>query len=184
MMHYSFEVLPVHPKIYSLESLTGYLIRLAVLNKIKSVDGISFTLFPEQSKRVTREIADFVPLNIETLKAATNRTEAELLQATFHHLVVKFGRSAHPQALSRFVSSAISDHFRYCPYCLSETAYYSLLWRFKIITVCIKHLSWLRDHCPNCGKLLPLFKAPFNIGSCQNCGGSLVNCEANQFLKS
>jgi hypothetical protein len=62
-MTYYFDVLPLHPPPEYLEALTSYLMRLAELNGISSMDGLSALCFPHQDRRITRDIADYPPVS-------------------------------------------------------------------------------------------------------------------------
>src|SRR5262245_20423143 len=117
-MPYYFDTLPIHPPPERLESLTGYLTRLAEANGILSIDGLSATCFPERDRRIARSIADYPPLSFTTLAHVTACSESLLRSTTFYHLGSKFGRSTHPQALSRFLSGSVAQYLRFCPACL------------------------------------------------------------------
>lgn len=172
-----FNTVPLHPRPEELESLTSYLTRLSELNGIQSVDNLSAVFFPQQSRRVTRKLADFPPLAMNILAETTTLTETNLLAMTFYHLGKKFNRSTHPQALSRFLSGSVSDSLRYCPSCLTDTPYYRLFWRFNGLRICPDHGCLLLDKCGHCGSPISLLKAPLKIGRCPECGGDLRTCE-------
>jgi hypothetical protein len=168
-MPYHFECLPVHPPPEPLESLTGYLIRLAQSNDILSVDGMSALCFPQQDRRIPRGLADYPPLSFSMLQASTMCPEARLRNTTFLHLVIKFGRSPHPQPVSRFLSGSLATTLRYCPACLSERLYYRLTWRFLAVEGCPTHSCRLLENCGYCHHPIPLFAAPLKIGVCPSC---------------
>jgi len=177
-MTYYFDVLPLHPEPEYLESLTSYLMRLATLNGISSVDGISALSFPLQDRRITREIADYPPVSFDQLMTVGVCNKETLRRTTFFHLAAKFGRSALPQPISRFLSGCISMHLRYCPLCLAEQnkKYYLLSWRFLAFIVCYRHKCQLLEVCEHCYALIPLFTTPFKLGYCPQCKKSLELC--------
>jgi DNA-binding XRE family transcriptional regulator len=179
-MAYYFDVLPLHPRPENLESLTSYLMRLAELNGISSIDGISALCFSHQDRRITREIADFPPASFGELSRAAAWSEDILRQTTFFHLAAKFGRSTFPQPVSRFLSGCVSQYLRYCPSCFVEqrVRYYLIIWRFLSVTCCCKHKCRLLEACGHCGELIPLFIAPFALGSCPKCRQDLKLCAA------
>src|SRR5437899_2866598 len=109
-MTYYYDVLPLHPQPEYFESLTSYLMRLAEINGILSIDGISALSFPHQDRRITRDIADYPPVSLDKLAIAGACSEETLRQTTFFHLAVKFGRSTLPQPMSRFLSGCISQY--------------------------------------------------------------------------
>ena len=178
MMTYYFDVLPLHPGPEYLESLTSYLMRLAELNGISSIDGLSALCFPRQDRGITRNIADYPPVSFSELTRVVARSEEILRTTTFFHLAAKFGRSTLPQPVSRFLSGCFGRYLRYCPVCFAEqrVRYYLLLWRFLMVTCCYKHKCRLLETCWHCGEVIPLFAAPFKLGYCPRCRQSLKLC--------
>jgi DNA-binding XRE family transcriptional regulator len=179
-MAYYFDVLPLHPPPEYLESLTSYLMRLAELNGISSIDGISALCFSNQDRRITREIADYPPVAFGELTNVGGWCEEILRQTTFFHLAAKFGRSTLPQPVSRFLFGCVGQYLRYCPVCIAEqrVRHYLLTWRFLTVTCCYKHKCRLLETCGHCGELIPLFIAPFALGRCPRCRHELKLCAA------
>jgi len=170
--------LPLHPRPECFESLTSYLMRLAERNGISSIDGISALCFPQQDRRITRDIADNPPMSFGDLTIVGACNEETLRKTTFFHLAVKFGRSTLPQPTSRFLSGCISQYLRYCPVCFAEQRVrcYLLPWRFLMLTCCCKHKCRLLETCGHCDELIPLFTSPFKLGNCPRCQQSLKLC--------
>jgi hypothetical protein len=179
-MTYYFDVLPLHPRPKCLESLTSYLMRLAELNGISSLDGISALCFPHQDRRITRDIADYPPTSFNDLTRVGVSSDEILRTTTFFHIAAKFGRSTLPQPMSRFLSGCVGQYLRYCPLCLAEqrVKYYLLTWRFLLVTFCHKHKCRLLEACGHCNELLPLFRFPFTLGDCPKCRQNLKLCAA------
>jgi hypothetical protein len=177
-MRYYFDVFPLHPPPEYLESLTSYLMRLAELNGISSIDGISALCFSHQDRRITREIGDYPPVSFDDLTQVAAWNEDLLHATTFFHLAAKFGRSPLPQPMSRFLSGCVGQYLRYCPVCFAEqpVKYYLLPWRFLVVTCCRKHKCRLLEACGHCDELIPLFRAPFTPGSCPKCRHELKLC--------
>jgi DNA-binding XRE family transcriptional regulator len=179
-MTYYFDALPLHPPPEHLESFTSYLMRLAELNGISSLDGLSALCFQHQDRRITRDIADYTPTSLNDLARVSTWSEEVLRTTTFFHLAANFERSALPQPMSRFLAGSIGQYLRYCPLCFAEQGvrHYLLTWRFLIVTCCYKHQCKLLESCGHCGTLIPLFKAPFTLGVCQRCLKDLKLCNA------
>ena len=179
-MTYYFDTLALHPKPEQLESLTSYLIRLAEANGIRTVDGLTAVCFPNQNRRITRDLADYPPISMDELVRVGGCAQQALLKTTFVHVGAKFGRSIQPQPLSRFLSGSVAQHLRYCPMCLAEKElpYYSLVWRFFMIVGCPAHCSKLLDRCGRCERRIPFLAAPLKIGVCPSCGWNLGTCLA------
>ncbi len=152
--------------------------RLAELNGISSIDGISTLSFPHQDRRITRDIADYLPVSFDQLMIIGVCNEEALRKTTFFHVTAKFGRSALPQPTSRFLSGCISQYLRYCPQCLAQqqVKYYQLSWRFLAFVICYKHKCRLLETCGHCCALIPLFTSPFKLGYCPKCQKSLGQC--------
>src|SRR6266480_2252170 len=177
-MTYYFDVFPLHPPPEYLESLTSYLMRLAELNGISSIDGISALCFPNQDRRITRDIADFPPTSFSDLTRVGVWSEEILRTTTFFHLAAKFGRSTLPQPMSRFLSGCVGQYLRYCPVCFAEqrVKHYLLSWRFLMVTCCRKHKCQLLEKCGQCNEVIPLYRSPFTVGNCPRCQQSLKQC--------
>ncbi len=179
-MSYYFDVLPLHPGPEYLESLTSYLMRLAELNGISSIDGLTALCFPHQDRRITRGIADYPPVSFGDLATVGTWDEETLRTTTFFHLAAKFGRSTLPQPMSRFLSGCVGQYLRYCPACFAEqrVRYYLLTWRFLMVTCCCIHKCRLLETCGHCDALIPLFKSHFTLGYCPRCRQDLQLCAA------
>src|SRR2546429_1026432 len=177
-MTYYFDVLPIHPRPEHSESLTSYLMRLAEFNGISSIDGISALGFPQQDRRITRDIADYPPVSFDKLARGGACSEELLRITTFFHLAAKFGRSTLPQPTSRFLSGSLGKSLRYCPVCIASQRikHYLLSWRFLLVTCCYRHKCQLLETCSHCGELIPLFTAPFKLGNCPKCQKNLNMC--------
>jgi len=171
-----FDVMPVHEPPKRLESLTSFLTRLGEGNGLQSINELSALCFPGQDRRITRHLADYPPLSLVGLAAATACPETALLATTFYHVADKFGRSSHPQDIRRFLNGNIAGYLRYCPMCLAEHGSYSLTWRFLPLGGCTEHHCRLLDRCGHCGSSVPLLQSPFRLGTCSYCGGDLRSC--------
>lgn len=150
--------------------------RIAYSNRLTTVDAVSLTLFPSQNRRVARSLNDFGTLAAGDLQRAIGLTQVEYEDLTMIPLGRKFGRSGHPQALSRFLQQSVSNQLRWCPLCLAETPYYRLLWRFLHLEGCPTHRSRLLDACPKCGVDIAIYRAPFDLSRCPECKHSLLDC--------
>ena len=175
-----FDVLPYHPQPQPLESLTGYLLRLAEGNGLQSVQGLVMTCFPTLGGKKYIHIPTDHPLTdwrgLPTVAACAEDT---LRATTFYHLAEKFGAPTRPQGTGAFLRGSIAYHFRYCPLCLAERGYHALPWRFVELTGCAEHTCRLLDRCGHCGNLLPILPtAPLRVGLCGHCGGDLRHCQS------
>ncbi len=99
-----------------------------------------------------------------------------LKRTTFYYIGNNLGRSMEPTSLSRFISSSVASHLRYCPICIVEHSYYFLPWRFLILSGCYKHSCRLLDKCGHCEYLIPFLSPLLRINICPKCGGDLRKC--------
>lgn len=177
MSQYYFDTLPVHPQPKPLESFTSYLTRLAQANGMRSMSQLSRLCFPDGSQKFTINAGDYPPRSFGALATAAVCPESELLRTTFYHLGRKFGRLTTPHHMSHFLSGSISPGLRYCPHCLNDQGYYTLIWRFLEVEGCPEHNCRLLDCCGHCGEKIPLLASPLKLGFCPVCEGDLRECQ-------
>src|SRR6266487_582099 len=180
MQQYYFDTLPLHPQPERLESLTSYLTRLAEINGITSIAAVAAicSLDKIAEGKAVRYMKDYPPVSFGSLQEVTVCTEARLLQTTFYHLGKKFERSTLPYPLSGFLSSSLGKSLRFCPLCLAESPYYSLLWRFLRLRGCSNHGSRLLEWCGFCGQTIPLITPSLRVGICPSCEADLRQCKS------
>lgn len=170
-----FDALAIHPPPEPLESLTGYLMRLAELNAIRSKSALSAVAFPHLKRKASW--TDLPRVSYGALPDAAGCTDAQLHATTFYHLLNKFQRSVHPGPAKVFLADVLAADLRYCSLCLRETNYYKLSWRFTHLTGCSQHHVYLLDRCGHCDACVPLVSSPLRVGICPACGGDLRDCE-------
>lgn len=175
---YHFDTLPVRPQPQPFESLSGYLTRLAEANHIRYSRTLFKLGFPDEKAKLTLNTGDFPPHSFGTLPTLVQCSAAKLLTTTFYHLGRKFGRVLEPLPLAQFLSGAIAPQLRYCPDCLAERGYYSLLWRFLMLEGCPDHDCQLLDRCGHCGQSVPLLANIPKLAVCPACAGDLSRCQA------
>src|SRR6266699_355350 len=176
MDQYYFEVLSLHPKPEYLESLTSYLTRIAEMNGINGYKALATLCFPKESVRRVWSLKDYPLSSFSTLQSTLVKPESTLLKTTFYHLAKKFECSTEVFPLSIFLSGSVSDCLRYCPLCLRDFPYYSLVWRFLSLKGCWVHNCHLLEKCGHCGTKIPIFAYPFKVGFCPTCKKDLRTC--------
>lgn len=175
---YYFEALPVHPQPELLESFTSYLLRLAEANHIQTWQTALWLGFTGGKRIHPWRIKDLPQGFSGRLPQLAVCPEAQLRRLTFHPLGEKFGRPTAPQPLSVFLKGAVGDDLRYCPTCLAERKYYSLVWRFRCVDGCALHGRRLLERCGHCRQRIPVFGPLLKIGVCPWCQGDLGACVA------
>lgn len=172
-----FEVLPCRPRPYADECLSGYLVRLAAANRIRSLWTLASDLFPRWQGTQSLPLLRW-EYPVEEWGLLPLRTQLEIMtlnQLTVLAWVAKFRRppSQQPsgwQGPGHFLSGVITTAHRACPHCLEEAAYLRLGWRLKAVEVCLPHGCLLQGSCQGCG-------APLRVGCeqekpfcCPQCG--------------
>ena len=164
------DVLPAHPQPQPLESLNSYIKRLAAANHIQHIH--KFSLFA--AIREPRFLFHNMPLpSFGHLATIAGCTDAHLVALTFYHLGRKFRRE---QTLGRFLSGCIASYSRYCPHCLADQEYHSLVWSFLHLVGCPTHAVYLLDHCGYCGATIPLTSPFLSVTHCPACQNDLRDC--------
>lgn len=172
------DVLPVHPRHKPLESLTGYVTRLGEVNGITTVTAFASLVFPLHQRQVVYAMADLLPASLDDFSMATRCSTPELVAATFYHVARKFGRTTSPTWLGRFLSGLLAPTLRYCPDCLADGGYRSLVWRFATVRGCTRHGRYLLDRCGYCDAEIPFLASPLRVAWCPLCGEDLRRCVA------
>jgi transcriptional regulator with XRE-family HTH domain len=170
---YYFDSFPLRPPLQPFESFTSYLTRVAEANGKRMYSQLK--PFFGENYHISK-LADYPLRSFGMLPTMTNNSESELLRTTFYHVEKKFGREYDFLRMSNFLSGVVASSLRYCPICLQEALYYSLVWRFLPLQGCPKHACHLLEQCGHCGCPIPIFRAPFHIGKCPTCDGDLRDC--------
>ncbi len=166
------DMLPAHPQPKPLESLHSYLKRLAQANGIHHIQTFSHFTRLREPKRL---LALHVPPSFGQLGRVTGCTEGELLALTTHFLACKFGREQTP---GRFLARSVVKCLRWCPDCLKQEGYYTLLWNFLHIPGCPKHGICFLEVCPHCQRIIALNAAALTLHTCPHCCGDLCHAAA------
>ena len=159
--------LPAHPRPKPLESLNSYMKRLAQENGIHHIQTFSHMTRLREPKRL---LALHIPPSFGQLGSVTGCTEDDLLALTTHFLASKFGREQTP---GRFLARSVVKYLRWCPDCLAQDGYYSLIWNFLHIPGCPKHGISFLDLCPHCQQSIALNGAALSLHTCPHCRGDL-----------
>lgn len=180
--HSLWKTLPLHPHPQPLESLTGYMIRLAEANGFKSTKQLlALAGLPPSKSASWYRFPDYpVPSYCAGLAQLTGCPEERLHHLTFVPLVQHFGHATNPHHLRQFLARSLASSLRYCSSCLAShsTPYYSLLWRFLILPGCATHGVYLLDQCGHCGSNLPLLCSLPQLLKCPMCQGDLRTSSA------
>ena len=176
--HSIWNLLPLHPRPEALESITGYITRLAEANGLQSINELG-ALVGGMRLSSLKKNPDYPTVVYPGLAHLTGHSEDVWLDMTFFHLIQYFGVSMNTYALHRFLAGSFATHLRYCPVCLAERTptYYSLLWRFLLLPGCSEHGVRFLDQCGHCGSLIPIFRPVPQLTRCPFCRGDLRTCK-------
>jgi hypothetical protein len=177
--HSIWNLLPLHPRPEALESITGYITRLAEANGLQSINELGALVGGMRLSSLNKN-PDYPTVVYPGLAHLTGHSEDVWLDMTFFHLIQYFGQSLHPSVLHQFLTGSIATSFRYCPVCLAEhtPAYYSLLWRFLLLPGCSEHGVRFLDQCGHCGSSIPIFRPTPHLTRCPLCRGDLRTCKS------
>jgi len=170
------DVFPVRIHPQHLETITSGLIRVCEENRIGTTAALSALAFPRQDRTIAAGMMDY-PLNasngaLANVTRAMGIAEDSVLRMTMYHLGHKFGY-AIDEAPRAFLAGSLAPHLRYCPPCVAAHGYYSLSWRFLVLTGCPTHGCRLRDRCGTCGATIRLLPQRLRLGVCPACGHDL-----------
>jgi len=169
-----FEVLPIHPRPQSMETLTSYLTRLAEANGIPNICRLQPIIFPNRNADDLRGMKDLSPRSFDSLLVAALCSEADLLATTFNNLIWKFERPTNATTVASFLLGHLAPKLRYCPLCLqTDIPYYILPWRFTILAGCPQHGCLLLDRCSYCDAKIPFLTVSLKMNQCPGCGIAL-----------
>src|SRR5579871_1135197 len=174
--------LPLHPQPEPLESFSSYLLRLTEANEHRRYSDLSH-LFSIPTSTFF-QIADYPLRSFGVLPKRTGCSLDRLLATTLFHVAKKFRRSTLPLFFARFFAGSLGNFLRYCPACLKEAPYYSLLWRFLALPGCDTHQLRLLEQCGHCGSQIPLSLAcQCTRASAPPVTVSCVNAQLSNFLR-
>lgn len=175
--HSVWKVLPLHPQPKPLESLSGYMLRLAEANGLKSVNELAHLSGLRSGWRDLRLALDYSSLSTGRLEWVAGCLPDTLRDMTFYHLARHFACPMHSFGkMSAFFEGSVAPSLRYCPACLAEQPYYPLGFRFLALAGCYKHRCSLLSECGHCGASIPLLPRRPRVACCPTCQGDLRTC--------
>lgn len=166
------------------ESLSGYFLRLAEVNRITpgtlaTVVWSGFLDHPAlrgafavqraacQGVRDLRPLEDAARLPQGTLDRLTARQLFRQFFAWGPDRDQLLGFCAGPRLLTGIMEKSA---LRFCPLCLRESpVYYRLVWKLADVTVCLRHGVYLMTRCPSCQKPSRSFHRRSVLGRCDHC---------------
>ncbi|HEY6409362.1 MAG TPA: TniQ family protein [Ktedonobacteraceae bacterium] len=174
--HPLWRTLPLHPQPKPLESLNGYILRLAEANGLKSVHELA------RLSGLRKGWRDQDSSSIPTGRlAGIARCDPNHLQnMTCYHLARHFACAGFSvESTSPFFRGSLASSLRYCPACLDDQPYYRLTWRFLALRGCVSHGCSLLNTCGHCLTPISLLARRPRIACCPACQGDLRTCSTS-----
>jgi TniQ protein len=172
-----WKVLPLHPQPKPLEALSGYILRLAEANGLKSVNELAHLSGLRSGWRDLRLAPDYSDFPTGKLAWIAGCLPDNLRDMTFYHLARHFACPTHSFGkMSAFLERSVASSLRYCPACLAEQPYHPLGFRFLALAGCYKHRCSLLSECGHCGASIPLLPRRPRVACCATCQGDLRTC--------
>jgi transcriptional regulator with XRE-family HTH domain len=173
-----FDSLPNHPPPRPGESLSSHFAHVGALNRYRTPYGFMRACLSENSRSHKVAQADFPPKDhhLTTMCRTMCCDSPQLLATTFYYLGRRFGRNTAPVSMGKFLKGSLGVSLRFCPYCIGETKYYNLSWRFTMLDGCAAHKVKLLDRCTHCQSAVPFVPNRLSMGLCSTCWQSLATC--------
>ncbi len=161
------------------ESFTSYLNRLGWTHHVSPRAMVMQEVIPrlEKAQKVSRQwigaLSRGYAMNMNgvgslalewsaALNQLTQRSDLHLL--TLHGWIGNLSSTGH-----------LRPALAWCPICYTEwqeqeaCIYQPLVWLFKVVTLCPKHLRFLESHCPHCQKQQSVIALRTHPGHCTQC---------------
>lgn len=177
------------PPIYSGESLSSYLHRIAKANllEVRHIDTLVKKLISDDdnythpSKGKTYSIlSDLTGLEPYKLYWASTHSLAPILvdEVQLNEKIVLDSGFSFAKMPDKFDTLHLrpTSNSQYCPDCLKEGSYERKVWRSRIVSVCPEHKRVLIDKCPICANRLR--DTAIAEATCTQCGFNLIKAPA------
>lgn len=153
--------LAIRPRPLPDESTLGYLQRVANANGLGSV-GQLFASLRSRQQGAFDELC------------ARLRLSSEDRACLFGSLATRWAHNDTPLGLAHAdFNSALR---RWCPLCLREGGVLPGQWTLKLVCICTRHCTWLKETCSRCGAHLGWSEVVQSEGKCP-CGASLMEAD-------
>lgn len=170
-----FNIQPIGIGTPEVESLTGYIKRLAEAHSVWPVKLFDNEIFPDMGR-------DYMDIrNIQSTDSNINTTNSVISESIVRILEEKTCN----KNLECLTMIPWKEYFNtrnvfrknqvWCPACYEESkqlgkpVYEQLIWNFNAVEVCKKHHVRLAQRCPFCSKEVSIIRSRSQIGYCDNC---------------
>jgi hypothetical protein len=181
---YLYALAPIGIGTAKVESLTGYIARLAAAHAVETGVLVNHELLPKIP--FTKGIrAGQTPIKLPRYSFflyAHTLNGIGVLSKVWVSVLEQLTRiqrldllTVLPWSHSISFLHLLRTNRAWCPYCYGEekysaqSAYEQLLWAFQSVTVCPNHRCPLESHCPTCGRTHYVFSSKSRPGYCSRC---------------
>ncbi len=182
-----FNIQPIGIGTPEVESLTGYIKRLAEAHSVRLSSLFRKEIIPD----IGRDYIDFRSIistdsSLNTTDSGISKTVIDILEEKTCNTNLKYLTMAmwkncfHTNNMFRKIQA-------WCPICYEEnkqsvkTIYEKLIWNFQAIETCKKHHVGLAQRCPFCNNEISIIQSHSQVGYCDRCHswlGSEGNCKS------
>jgi len=180
-----------HPKPFSGELLSSWLVRIALLHHFSPVTFMNIH-FPQLKPDIwSRDIDLYWGTRQDLLEILSykSRTPIQTLyQCTLNSYEGYLNEQIHSNARNKLITPVINrgrrnkgKALRFCPICLKNDSipFFRKEWRLSFVTTCLKHKCFLQDCCPQCQSPISIYKLTKgdSLYHCYKCDASYLDCE-------
>jgi TniQ len=181
---YFYPLAPIGVGTAAVESLTGYISRLAAAHVVETGTLVNRELLPRvpYTKGVwTGQAPPHLPgysfyIGAHTLNGVGHRTQLWVTLLEQLTCVPRLGLlTTLPWAGAIACVRLLRPHRTWCPSCYgdegpsAQSAHERLLWVFQVVTVCLAHRQPLESVCPFCGRTQYVLSPRSRPGYCSRC---------------
>lgn len=176
---------------YNDELFSSWIFRLSLANGVEPYYLHKFVTNNLNSWRLDLDVTSN-PNIIRNYANATGYSQDKIQSLLLHNPLEKLAVKNTNRTNSRWLiplnnrsrNLTASGGIQFCSMCLAKYGYFRQNWRLATTTVCLKHMVYLKDHCPKCLRPVVLrhvyskIRDTLNDDSimyCANCGFNLRN---------
>ena len=166
----SGQLWPAHPKPFSDEILSSWIVRVAEANAVK-LQTLCWMLFGNERSPWNRDIDRSAPKwLVKTLSERTGNTYWQVFHTTLTTYRARLYPKRKASGVLRWVLPIRSHGMaregfgqQVCPACLANDAipYFRKSWRLALFAFCPIHREYLVDACPGCGEPIEHYRGDF-----------------------
>lgn len=153
---------PYQDEIMEGESGQGYVLRMSLLNGLRSVVTIKALLGKTHAMAFDANDAPYIA---HWFGASEQRLAFALEQIPLGKRSLGCSYAGHPLGRSYFL---VRSFPRICPDCLEEIGYCRQAWDMALCVACVHHQRVLIDACPLCTRVLSWNRPAMNLCTCGN----------------